>query len=257
MQPLRDLQSEFAAGLRDPAAAVPGSLRPQTGKLPKRRFNVYRNNVAVSLIEALKSTFPAVAQLVGEDFFRATARAYIDQEPPRSPLLFLYGASFGDFLDSFPPAASVPYLGDIARLEWARLSAYHAADRDALRIESLAALPPELLGALTFELHPSLVLISSRWPLFSIWAASTARDSEDKVRMTQPEDLVVVRPDLDVDTRLLPPGGYSFMKALLEGVPLGEAAGRAMETSNEFDLAIHLQGLFQLGAVTAIHQKQE
>ena len=249
---LSSMQSQFSAALLDPTAVTPASIGPRNGTAPKRRFDVYRNNVIASLIEALKTSFPVALRLVGEDFFKATARAYIDREPPKSPLLFLYGQSFGDFLDAFPPAASVPYLGDVARLEWARMSAYHAEDKDPIGIEALAELRPDQLGNTTFRLHPSLALISSRWPLFSLWAASSGRGSEDAVKMEQAEQVIVVRPAFDVDTCLLPADGYNFIKTLGEGASLGEAAGLAGEISHSFDLAHHLEGLFHLGAVTGI-----
>ncbi|WP_282607952.1 DUF2063 domain-containing protein [Pelagibius sp. Alg239-R121] len=254
---LSEIQSEFIAGLRDPSAPPPDSLKARGGTLPKRRFDVYRNNVVASLIEALKASFPAVLHLVGDEFFKATARVYIDLEPPRSPLMFLYGKTFGDFLDRFPPAASIPYLGDVARLEWARLSAYHAADRTAISIDSLAEIRPDQLGAVTFQLHPSLELFSSRWPLFSLWAATSGLAPQDAVKMDAPEQVIVVRPAFDVDTRRLPSDGYNFIKALREGATLGEAAGLAAEISQTFDLANHLEGLFQLGAVIGITKNHD
>lgn len=249
---LSDIQAEFVASLRDPALPPPASLTRHGDATPKKRFDVYRNNVVASLIEALRTSFPIVERLVGEEFFKATARAYIDHEPPRSPLLFLYGQTLGDFLDGFPPAASVPYLGDVARLEWARLSAFHAEDRDPVGIEGLSEVPPEQLGDVTFELHPSLTLLSSRWPAFSIWAASAGLAQQDQVDMSRAEQLAVIRPGYEVDTRLLPVGGHGFIAALLGGATLGEAAEHAAAQSDDFDLSLHLNGLFNLGAVTGI-----
>lgn len=248
---LADVQSDFIAHLRAPTAPPPDSLNAPGGTLPSRRFNVYRNNVVASLIEALRTSFPVAERLVGEEFFKATARAYIDHEPPRSPLLFLYGESFGDFLDNFPPAASVPYLGDIARLEFARLDAYHAEDKAPMAIDALSGLPPDQLGEVKFRLHPSMTLLSSRWALFSIWAASSDQGSGDKVKLEQAEEVIVVRPEYDVDVRRLPTGGYRFIKALDDGASLGEAAGLAAESSQDFNLAHHLEGLFNLGAVSS------
>lgn len=249
---LAEIQSDFIERLRRSSSSPPASLAAAGGTLPNRRFNVYRNNVVASLIEALRTSFPVVERLVGEAFFKATARAYIDQKPPKSPLLFLYGETFGDFLDAFPPAASVPYLGDVARLEFAKLAAYHAADREPISIEQLSRLPQERLGDVQFELHPSLTLLTSRWPLFSLWAASSDQGTEQDVDLDRSEEVIVVRPQFDVDVRRLPSGGYSFMKTLQDGASLGEAAGVAAETSDDFNLAHHLQGLFDLGAVTAV-----
>ena len=253
MRSLSETQAGFSAALRNPDEPTPEAIARTGGRAAKRRFDVYRNNVAVGMIEALRSTFPAVDRLVGAEFFSAAARIYMEKNPPRSPLLFHYGGTFGDFLDGFPPASSVPYLGDVARLEWARLEAYHAADRQPVSIERLGQLPPDLVGGATFELHPSLALISSRWPVVSLWAASTDRGASDQVDMKTPERAVVVRPFLDVDTRQLPDGSFHFMTALKEGRTLEQAALVATEEATDFDLATHLQGLFELGAVAAIN----
>nr|WP_179954302.1 DNA-binding domain-containing protein [Denitrobaculum tricleocarpae] len=249
---LAELQSGFIASLRTPSAAAPESLAAPAGMRPNRRFNVYRNNVVVSLIEALRSSFPVVERLVGEEFFKATARAYIDHEPPRSPLMFQYGETFGSFLDAFPPAASVPYLGDVARLEFARLTAYHAQDRAAIALTHLSTLPPEQLGGAEFQLHPSLTLLTSRWPVFSLWAASSEQQSAQDVNLDTGEDVIVIRPEYDVDVRCLPSGGYGFLRALQGGASLGEAAEQATQTTENFNLAHHLEGLFGLGAVCAV-----
>ncbi|WP_193367192.1 HvfC/BufC N-terminal domain-containing protein [Pelagibius marinus] len=252
MRRLADLQADFAAALNDPALPAPADVRRQV-KLPQsRRFDVYRNNMMVSLIEVLEATFPVVQRLVGSDFFKAAAKVYIRQAPPRSPVLLLYGETFGDFLDGFEPAAGVPYLGDVARLEWARVNAYHAADAEPLTIEHLAAVPQAQLAQTHFTLHPSLRLVSSRFPVASLWAATSGADPQAEVDMKRGEDAAVLRPMLAVDLRLLPPGGHAFMAALAGGHPLGEAADLAARAVEDFDLACHLQGLFQLGAVAAL-----
>jgi hypothetical protein len=253
MRSLSDIQAGFIDGLTNPSAPVPPALGKKAGAPAKRRFDVYRNNVVVGMIEALRATFPAVDRLVGAAFFGAAAKAYLDTEPPRSPLLFRYGGTFGDFLDAFPPAASVPYLGDVARLEWARLEAFHAEDRQPVAIEVLATVPEAEVGKVTFDLHPSLQLITSSWPVFSLWAASTDQAEADDVDMDRAEQVLVIRPALDVDTRLLPAGGLPFMSALRGGATLEQAVIAAAETVSDFDLAGHLQGLFEVGAVTAIN----
>ncbi len=252
MSSLAQLQADFAAALTDPALPAPAAVRRQV-KLPQsRRFDVHRNNRVVSLIEALEATFPALRRLVGVDFFKAAAKTYIGLEPPRSPVLLLYGRGFGDFLDGFEPAKDVPYLGDVARLEWARLNAHHAADAEPVSIDRLAAIPQAALEGLRFTLHPSLQLLRSRFPVVSLWAVTSGADPAAEVDMTRGEEAAVLRPAFAVDARLLPPGGYAFMEQLAAGRSLAEAAGQASDSCPGFDLAAHLQGLFELGAVVAI-----
>ncbi len=259
MPKLADIQSAFIDALRRPEVPVPAAIGEKDGVPAKRRFDVYRNNVAMGMIEALRATFPAVDQLVGAEFFAASARVYLERQPPSSPLLFRYGGTFADFLDGFPPAASTPYLGDVARLEWARLQAYHAKDSDPLPIETLSSFLQDEngealdVGELRFTLHPSLTLLSSRWPVASLFAASTGQGSSEDVDMNRPERAVVVRPSLAVDTRSLSEGVFTFMKALHENATLQQAASLATEIADGFDLSEHLQGLFAIGAVSAIN----
>lgn len=258
---LVDLQADFACALTQPDLPVPEAIGTRLGKPAKRRFDVYRNNVVAGMTEALRATYPAVEKLVGADFFAASARVYFEQHPPRSPLLFRYGEAFGDFLDSFPPAAHTPYLCDVARLEWARLRAYHAEDREPLAIGALG----ECLvtesgqevnpGGLRFSLHPSLSLIRSRWPVVSLWAASTGQGLSEDVDMKDSEAALTVRPALMVETRQVPEQTFAFISALMHGETLENAAAAAIETGADFDLTTQLQGLFALGAVVAINDR--
>jgi hypothetical protein len=243
---LADLQHDFAAALTDPALAAPAGLRQPA----QRRFDVHRNNRAAGLIDLLEAAFPVVRRLVGAEFFKAAARAYIDREPPRSPVLLLYGQAFGAFLDGFTPAAGVPYLGDVARLEWARLAAYHAADAEPLSIARLAAVPEAALPGLRVALHPSLQLLRSRFPVASLWAATSGAVAA--VDMTRGEEVAVLRPLLAVEVRVLPPGGHPFIAALMAGTSLEAAAEAALAAAPGSDLAAHLRGLFALGAVSAL-----
>ena len=252
MQTLADLQRGFAAALRDAALPVPDAVVPVSAGPAARGFDVYRNNIAVSLIEALETAFPAVRKLVGEEFFKALAGAFIAEQPPRSPVLLLYGEGFADFLRGFPPVMELPYLPDVARLEWARLFAYHAADADSLGIDRLGALPEEKLGGLRFAFHPSLQLLRSRWPVVSLWAASSGADPEAAVDMKAAQGAAVIRPALTVDVRLLPPGGCDFIEQLMTGASLAEASEEGLCRDPAFNLAEHLQGLFQIGAVTGL-----
>ena len=168
MRRFADLQREFAGAVLEPEAAVPAPVLRKAGGVPSRRFGVYRNNVYASLIDVLAGRFPVVARLVGEEFFRAMARIYIEREPPRSAVLIRYGASFPNFVASFPPAASLPYLADMARLEWGWHAAYHAEDAAPLPLADLARAVERAEDAV-LTLHPSLGVVRSLYPIVSIF----------------------------------------------------------------------------------------
>jgi hypothetical protein len=246
-----DLQGAFARAVLDASAGVPGPLVCNAGGTPSRRFGVYRNNVYVSLIDALANRFPVAARLVGDEFFRAMARVYVGNEPPCSPVLLFYGEGFAGFAADFPPAAPVPYIADVMRLEWAWHAAYHAADAEPLPLEALSA-ASEGAAEARLALHPSLRVVRSPYPIITIWELGAWDGEDEPARLpADGEDALVVRPKLDVEVRRLPEGGATFMLALKEGASLQEAAARAIDDAPAFDLAANLAGLVASGAVVA------
>lgn len=166
-------QACFSAALLDPDLPLPAGLHTCNGSDPARRFAVYRNNVLHSLTDALASTFPVTQALVGEAFFRAMAQVYVRANPPRSPILAFYGQGFADFVAGFAPAASLPYLSDVARLEMARVEVFHAADEPGLTPQRLAQAVTGHHGstATLLQLTPAVQLLRSRYPVVSVWAA--------------------------------------------------------------------------------------
>jgi hypothetical protein len=151
----------FAPGLIDPAYDAPEDIVAGSGKGVVKRYNVYRNNVTVSLIDALAAVYPAVQRITGVDFFRAMARFHVRATPPVSPLLSEYGRDFPAFIESYEYAGEMPWLADTARIERAWLDAYHAEDRSALSAEALAAVDPAVLAEVRFEAHPAARIVRS------------------------------------------------------------------------------------------------
>ncbi|MGK2921822.1 MAG: HvfC/BufC N-terminal domain-containing protein [Methyloceanibacter sp.] len=247
-----DLEGAFARAVLDAEADVPAPVVGRQGGSPSRRFAVYRNNVYASLIDVLGSRFPVSARLVGEEFFRAMARLYVEKTPPASPVLLRYGADFADFIGAFPPASAVPYLADVARLEWAWHRAYHAKDAAPLSLSDLAEVGETAEGAV-LTLHPSLQVVCSDYPVVTIWQLALRDGENEPARLpAEGEDALVVRPNLEVEVRRLPSGGAHFVKALAEGATLLEAASRASGEAPAFDLEANLAGLMTSGVIVAV-----
>jgi hypothetical protein len=252
------LQSEFAEALRDPSRSLPSGVISHTSPAPQKRFAVYRNNVTVGLIGALEARFPATKRIVGEAFFTAAARLYASAHPPRSPLMMTYGDEFPDFLHAFEPAADVPYLADVARLEAARTRAYHAADANPLEPAALAEICPDALAGLHVILHPSVEIVASTFPIVTIWAMNAGEMELAPLADWPGEDALVARPALDVEVRRLPAGAAAFLQGLAAGRPLGAAAESGFARSADFELAINLAALFSTGlAIEATHEPAE
>lgn len=244
-------QTTFATALLDPGMLTPDGLIAWNGSDPARRFAVYRNNVVVSLVDALADTFTVTQELVGEPFFRAMARVFALSDPPRSRLMAFYGERFPDFIAGFPPAASVPYLADVARLEYLRVLAYHAGDAAPLAADELAAAlaDPETLPTQRLVLHPSLHVLASRFAVASLWGAHQGVLALADVVPEQPETALVLRCGLDVEVLRITPADGALIAALGEGVPLGDAVQGA---GPGFDPSEALYLLLKKGVVTAL-----
>jgi hypothetical protein len=242
----------FAQALLDPNLATPAVVAGPKSKAAVKRYNVYRNNVTVSLINALAAAFPATLRITGVDFFRAMARFYVRAEPPTSPLLFNYGRDFPDFIERYEYAQSVPWLADVARIERAWLDAYHAADIQPLMPHHLAAIPSDQLAGAVLKPHPATQVIRSGFSAVTIFAASRSDGPVKQIEAVEPEDALLTRPLMEVEVRHLPPGGAIFLGRLVAGECLGAAASAAFSESPSFDLSTNICGLLDAGAFTAI-----
>ncbi|MBC9878845.1 DUF2063 domain-containing protein [Bradyrhizobium sp. INPA01-394B] len=242
----------FAPPLLDPDGDVPAAVTGPNGKSAVKRYDVYRNNVTVSLIEALAAIYPAVQRLTGPDFFRAMARFHIRETPPTSPLLFDYGRDFPGFIARYEHARSLPWLADVARIERAWLDAYHAADHPPLSPTALAAVAPDRLANLVFTVHPATRVVRSSFAAVTIFAANRIGESSDRIDASTPEDALITRPEFDVVVQRLPPGGAVFLTCLMSGCTLAEAAAAATEASQDFELATNIAGLIEAGAFTSL-----
>lgn len=241
----------FAAPLLDPGRATPAAVAGPDGKAATKRYNVYRNNVTVSLINALAAAFPATQRITGPDFFRGMARFHVRATPPISPLLFEYGRDFPDFIERYEYAQSMPWLADVARIERAWLDAYHAADAEPLAPPALASIPPERLVDTVLTPHPATRIERSRFPAVTIFAANRVDGPVTRIEASEPEDALVTRPGLEVAVRRLPPGGAVLLAHLVAGEPLGAAASAAIADSPAFDLSANIGGMLEAGAFSA------
>lgn len=251
-------QGDFARALLDARLGSPAGLIAWNGSDPAKRFAVYRNNVMVSLTQALASGFPVTRALVGDEFFDAMAREYIPLEPPTSPVLVEYGDGFADFIARFPPAEGLPYLADVARLERMRVQSHHAQDAPLLAPETLRTLmaDPEALSSLRVSLHPACHVLRSRFAVFSLWVAHQHDDTAGRdaaltlVDTGKAEDVLVLRPLHEVSVTPLPPGVAGFLLALASGQSLGQAATVASRIPG-FQLEASLTVLITPGVASA------
>lgn len=230
------MQSDFSRALLDAEADVPLSLAEPVSFDREERFNVYRNNVLSSLIEALQQSFPVVSALVSPDTFVNLAAKFITQSPPRSAYLFEYGECFPEFLASCVQLEAYPFIPEVAALEYAILRSTHAADAvPANELLVALAADPSALAVARFKFAPSVKLLSFGAASASIWAAHQSETgSFDAIDASQPERVMLSRPGFSVEVDILAPAEFSFVSALYKGVAVEAALSQVGE---EIDLS--------------------
>lgn len=243
-------QTEFRAAMLDASHEVPSGLLDGHDQPAGRRFSVYRNNVAVSLTEALETGFPVIAKLLGEANFKPIAGLFLRQSPPSAPVMMHYGAAFPQFLREFQPLQHLGYLGDVAEIELALRRSYHAADSTGVAGDALAQIAPEILPNVSMTLAPSLEVLRSHWPIYDIWAFNTYEGHPKP--QAQAQNVVIMRPEFDPTPHPLPAGGATFISAIQKGETLGKAAETAAELAEDFDLGAVLGLLLTHGAIIEI-----
>lgn len=215
MASLRELQRSFAAALRDPTAAC--------AVVPPANLSIYRNNSSHGFREALAATFPVLQRRVGDDYFRQLAVAYRARFPSRSGDLFWVGLDFAPFLYEYLQGGDYAWLADLARLEWSRAETSVAAESSALGADALARYAPTELERLVFHLKPALRLHSSSYPVFTVWEANQAENAPPVEQSLGAEAGIVHLRDGFPEVRCLEPHLFSFLYALHQGQPLGQA----------------------------------
>lgn len=250
---LRDLQAAMAAHIVE--ADRPELLASVTSDsiAAAARLRVYRHHVFHSLVTALAATFSTVHALVGEDFFRGLARGFVATSLPTQPVLAEYGAGFADFVAAYAPARDLPYLADMARLDWGLNLAFHSPVEARLTAADLAACPAEQLPAMGIALSPGAVLIRSPYPIDRIWKASQPGASAEQVDLASGEcRLLVLRRADDAGFVALDLGEAAFVLGLAAGHSLETAAEAGLSADASFDLSASFARLIGVGAFAAL-----
>jgi len=253
MLALRELQAAFADHLAgrdrvDLLALVSGDSIPAAA-----RIAVHRHHLGQSLSAGLAATFPTVRALVGEDFFGRMARDFLAGFLPTQPVLAEYGADLASFIATYGPAAGLPYLADIARLDWALNVAAYAGPVRRLTAADLSAVSSERLPAHHLALPPGTCLIDSPFPLPDIWRASQPDAGEGVVDLAAGRCRLVVLPgSAGAFFVSLSNPEADFVAALAAGSSLEEAAGVAFAADATFDLSKTFARLIRLGTFAAL-----
>jgi hypothetical protein len=250
---LTRFQDGFAQALLAPDADAAAGLPPQIAALARQSgFAVYRNTVMKGCIDALQANYPAVARLVGAEWFRAAAAIYARAQRPAQATLLYYGEAFAEFLAGFEPAADLPYLPGVARLDRCWTESHAAADEPVLAAAALAAIAieaPEALASTVLQPHAA-----ARWawfadqPIYTIWHRNREASQDESEFAWQGEGALLARPRGAVRWAPLDAAGCAFLDACAAGLPLAAAGAAALAARDDADLAQLTKTLLESGA---------
>jgi hypothetical protein len=243
MQSLRDLQKGFAAALFTEGAGQGAPCIRADGLSPMQRLAFYRTNVFGNYLEGLRATYRCVENLVGRGCFAHYAERFIRETPSRSGDLNRYGGELAAFLARSPIAHQLPYLPDVARLEWLLDEVFYEADHAPLDPRALARVPADRYAALRFAVNPASRLLQSAYPLLRIWQVSRPEHQSDELVALDsgPDYLLVRREGFDPVVEAVSASEYVLLTGLRDGESLGAACACAQSADADFDLSASLQ----------------
>jgi hypothetical protein len=190
------------------------------------RFAVYQNNIAYSLTQALGDLYPISKQLVGDAFFKGTALAYLKKHPPKQAAMVYFAWDFPIFLAGFEHTQSIAYLADVAQLELDWHRAYHAADAKTMAANDFQDIPATVFENARCQLHPSLHLLASYYPIFSIWQLHQGENKQKTINIDEPQAVVIVRSGYEPQVTLIDSATYHFYRLLQDNYSIYEAAAQ-------------------------------
>jgi len=209
---------------------------------PAACLAIYRNTSLSTLTTALSLTYPAVRKLVGEKFFEGAARVFIREQRATSAWLDEYGRQFGAFLATFSPACSLPYLPNVAELEWSVSRALHAPEAPGIDLDRMARLSPSESERLCLVAHPALSLIRGDFPADTIWHVVLQDEAGlGSIQLEQgPVFLLIERHDSNVRVQRLSEPAWRFTAALCAGTPLAAALQQHSDAAADLLIGEHL-----------------
>jgi len=234
------LQQALGAALFD--AGRDAGLAPWLRGDPAR-LGIYRGNLHAHWRRALQASHPVLRRLVGADFFDALAVRYGRAQPSQDPDLNRFGAGLAGFLADFAPAADLPYLPDMARLEWQVHESYYAPDAASGLAHPalvLAGMDPQAFEASRALPHPSLRLYASDWATVSLWQAHQPGGPAFPDAMEAGSHALVWRAQFDVTVAAIGVAEHAALSTLAAGGTFGAALDAAFALDEAFDVAAHL-----------------
>ena len=254
---LTTLQREFLAALFAPEARARLAILDDA---PDRdaRFSVYRNNTLANLTAALLDVHPVVARLVGERFFDHVATEYARAYASGSSDIHEYGDQFADFIRAHSAMYTMPWIADVACLEWAWHESFHAASPTPFDWSSLSSIDESTQGRLWFVPNPTLRLVRSDYPILHIWQINQPdREADEIIDLDEgPEQLVLVRgSDHVITMERVDAATFALLSACRLGRQVAGAVAEAITADADADAAGILNRLVASGQLVGIERR--
>jgi hypothetical protein len=222
--------------------------------MASRGLRAYQANGQALAERALTAAYPVVAQMLGQESFASLARYFWQQHPPQRGDMAQWGSELADFLEATPQLKEEPFLGDVARVEWALHGAASAADPQP-DLASFALLGQP--GDVTLRFGPGVFLLAGRYPVVSLINAHLLDNpslvqAADKLQNGDRENALVWRQGFKPCLRQSSAAEHALLQALQSGQMLEQALDAAFEkdTSREFDFNQWLTQSVQSGLIT-------
>jgi len=184
------------------------------------RLGVYATMYFVRIHDVLRDEYARTAAVLGGEAFHGLLTDYLQACPPAHPSLREAGARLPAFVAAHALAADRPWLGELARLERARLEVFDGPDAAPLSIAALRDVAPERFGALRLRLIPAHRLLEGRFMVSETWRADDPGATPPRA---EPETLIVWRREVDVFHRAADSDEGRFLSRL------AQAGGLAFE----------------------------
>ncbi len=248
MNVLREQQEAFARSMIKGVDESYAQTICEHGLSGTRRLGIYQHSVANGLRDALSGVFEVVNKLVGDEFFAHVSESYVQAHPSTSGNVHDFGETFPEYLETFLGLETLPYLPDVARLEWAYHAVFHSPVGEMLNIDKLSQVPESKYDQLTLLLSPACYFLSSNFPVLRIWQANqdAACNSDSKgdgiVNLDEGGvDLVILREGKQIVFHSLAPGDFAMLKAFSDGETFNVSCEAALKVDSGCDASKILQ----------------
>jgi len=232
MPPLRDIQEAFHAAIFQNDTRLNNQITERNGLSGETRLNIYRSSVLGIQTDALAAVYPVIQQLVGEPFFRTIGRDYLRKHPSPSGDLHELGAQMPGFLARLAAVSELPYLADVAHLEWAWHRVFHAANDTDMDLQALANIPADEQAEIIFSLRNGARLLESDYPVHRIWEVNQKEYANNEtIDLAEGGvHLLIWRNGFELRIDPLEEAESQFLHGIKEGLPLELLAERMKDS---------------------------